>query len=144
MLTATTTFPYTRRQVEDSQRIANGEPITSDYRIFCEFRGLSPLVGVFHPDAPRALPYEKAVRCAVCESVFEKEELDKRGDAWICTLRGFHTCPSGEDPGPDEFVQCCPHCGTREDSISLRRDLFVPVIHCHECDYYPCICENND
>jgi len=88
-----------------------------------------------------APPYKEAVRCTVCESVFEKDRLDNDPDALVCTLRGAHLCPAGEDSGPDEFAQCCPHCGMQEDSISLRGDLFVPVIRCYECDCYPCVCE---
>lgn len=110
--------------------IAAGRRTTWQYRRWCDANGLPHSTGVLFADAPRPLPYRRAMRCRACGDVVERDLLDRPAHS-IRTLPA-RRLGHPDSREPEEFVTVCAECGAREP--------YQPAIVCAACLEYPCIC----
>ena len=103
-----------------AMRIHYGERTTWEYRQFCKRMGVSLEEGVSLPGRPRVFPMAEPVECDGCGAAFD---LRKAPEEYVY----------GEG-----FVRHCPECG--EPGV----EAFDKAVVCHECDGFPCTCDESD
>ncbi|HUU97173.1 MAG TPA: hypothetical protein VM487_15650 [Phycisphaerae bacterium] len=112
-------------------KLKAGEPVTHQFRGFCEDEGISIADGIHHPHRPWPFALRDPLVCRECGWIERADELYS-AENFTKTFSGG----IGPESEPDEWALMCPDCGAL--------DSYEPQPVCDSCSEYPCICEADE